>query len=161
MSDGGTWNTIAVPLTDDSEMALRLARMLLERGTYDINAAFDAYKFWLDSNPFDCGSTISAGLRGHPNKASQGNGAMMRISPLGIFDVRHSLDTVGVWARRDVALSHPNPVCLQANALFAMAIAYAISSGCDSETLYSKIKQWAHEQEVDPALMEIIEEAAK
>ena len=43
LSDGGTWNTIAGQPTDDSEMALLLATMLLERRIYDANAAFDAY----------------------------------------------------------------------------------------------------------------------
>jgi ADP-ribosylglycohydrolase len=161
LADGGTWNTIAGQPTDDSEMALLLAQMLLERGTYDSNAAFDAYKFWLDSNPFDCGSTISSGLRGHPNKASQANGAMMRISPLGIFGAGHSLDTVREWAEQDAALTHPNPVCLQANSLFTMAISHAISSGCDGETLYRKIKKWAHEQVVDPLLMDVIQGATE
>ncbi|MDA8026996.1 MAG: ADP-ribosylglycohydrolase family protein [Actinomycetota bacterium] len=161
LSDGGTWNTIAGQPTDDSEMALLLAQMLLERGTYDSNAAFDAYKFWLDSNPFDCGSTISSGLRGYPNSASQANGAMMRISPLGIFGANHSLDTVREWAEQDAALTHPNPVCLQANSLFTMAIAHAISSGCDGETLFRKIMQWAHEQVVDPLLMDVIQGATE
>ncbi|KJF16160.1 ADP-ribosylglycohydrolase family protein [Acidithrix ferrooxidans] len=161
LSDGGTWNTIAGQPTDDSEMALLLAQMLLERGTYDSNAAFNAYKFWLDSDPFDCGMTTSSGLRGYPNSASQANGAMMRISPLGIFGANHSLDTVREWAEQDAALTHPNPVCLQANSLFTMAIAHAISTGCDGETLYRKIKKWAHEQVVDPSLMDVIQGATE
>ena len=49
LADGGTWNTIAGQPTDDSEMALLLARMLTERGTYDPDAALRAYQFWLDS----------------------------------------------------------------------------------------------------------------
>ena len=128
LADGGTWNTIAGQPTDDSEMALLLVRMLTERGAYDPNAALQAYQFWLDSDPFDCGMTISAGLRGCPNPDSQANGAMMRISPLGIFGANHPLEIVGEWARQDAALTHPNPVCLQANALFTMAIAHAIVS---------------------------------
>ena len=88
LADGGTWNTIAGQPTDDSEMALLLARMLTELGAYDPDAALQAYQFWLDSDPFDCGMTISAGLRGCPNPDSQANGALMRISPLGIFGVK-------------------------------------------------------------------------
>src|SRR5690606_27979613 len=66
LADGGTWNTIAGQPTDDSEMALMLARMLVERGTYDPAAARKAYLFWLDSGPFDCGCTTSRGLTGRP-----------------------------------------------------------------------------------------------
>ncbi len=126
LADGGTWNTIAGQPTDDSEMALLLARMLVKVGSYDPKAAFEAYRFWIDSAPFDCGTTTSAALRGSPNHHSQANGAMMRISPLGIFGANHPLETVAEWARQDAALTHPNPICLQANALFAMAIAHAI-----------------------------------
>lgn len=93
LADGGTWNTIAGQPTDDSEMALLLARMLTERGTYDPDAALRAYQFWLDSDPFDCGMTIATGLRGSPNPDSQANGAMMRISPLDIFGAMRGGDT--------------------------------------------------------------------
>ena len=161
LADGGTWNTIAGQPTDDSEMALLLARMLTERGDYDPDAALQAYQFWLDSDPFDCGMTISAGLGGCPNTNSQANGAMMRISPLGIFGANHPLEIVGKWARQDAALTHPNPVCLQANSLFTMAIAHAIASGCEAGKLYQNIKQWAADLAVDPALMDAIQGAAE
>ncbi len=53
LADGGTWNTIAGQPTDDSEMALMLARMLAEQGRYDADQARQAYAFWLNSGPFD------------------------------------------------------------------------------------------------------------
>ncbi|SNX61240.1 ADP-ribosylglycohydrolase [Nitrosomonas ureae] len=37
LADGGTWNTIAGQLTDDSEMLL-LVRILTERSIYDVEA---------------------------------------------------------------------------------------------------------------------------
>ena len=55
LAAGGTWNTIAGQPTDDSEMALLLARMLAEHGRYDSEEARKAYVFWLNSGPFDCG----------------------------------------------------------------------------------------------------------
>lgn len=161
LADGGTWNTIAGQPTDDSEMALLLARMLAERGTYDSDAALRAYQFWLDSDPFDCGMTIATGLRGSPNHDSQANGAMMRISPLGIFGANHPLETVGDWAKQDAALTHPNPVCLQANTLFAMAIAHAIASRCEAGKLYQNIERWAVDLAAGPALMKAIHGAAE
>lgn len=100
LADGGTWNTIAGQPTDDSEMALMLARMLVAQGTYDAKKALEAYTYWLDSGPFDCGSTVAAGLRGKPNPNSQANGAMMRISPLGIFGVNYDNSQVAEWALR-------------------------------------------------------------
>ena len=66
-------------------MALLLAHMLVDQGRYDSEEARKAFVYWLDSGPFFCGMTVSSGLRGRPNPASQANGAMMRVSPLGIF----------------------------------------------------------------------------
>jgi len=159
LADGGTWNTIGGQPTDDSELALMLARMLVERGTYDADAALKAYRFWLDSGPFDCGATTAAGLRGHPNHGSQANGALMRISPLGIFGAGYERSQVSGWARRDASLTHPNPVCQQANALYAMAIAHSIRTGAGSQSLYESILAWAAEMEVAPALMTAIQDA--
>jgi ADP-ribosyl-[dinitrogen reductase] hydrolase len=156
LADGGTWNTIAGQPTDDSEMALMLARMLVDQGTYNAEAARKAYIYWLNSGPFDCGSTIAAGLRGRPNPDSQANGAMMRISPLGIFGANHDLAHVAEWARQDANLTHLHPVCQQANALYTMAIAQAIRTGTGPQGLYQRIVTWADEMEVDASLLKAI-----
>lgn len=159
LADGGTWNTIAGQPTDDSEMALLLARMLVKNGSYEAEAARKEYQYWLSSDPFDCGMTISAGLRGNPNQESQANGAMMRISPLGIFGANFELSQVAEWAMQDAALTHPNLICQQANALFTMGIAHAIASGCDAKELYWSIRQWAADMPVESALLETIDKA--
>lgn len=161
LADGGTWNTIAGQPTDDSEMALLLARMLVEFGVYDAEAALEVYQYWLDSGPFDCGMTIGAGLRGNPNPDSQANGSLMRISPLGIFGADHPLEMVSEWAMQDAMLTHPNSVCLQANGLFAMGIAHAVASGCGAQELYDSISQWAVDLLVAPVLMDAIRGAAE
>ena len=161
LADGGTWNTIAGQPTDDSEMALLLARMLADQGRYDPDEARKAYILWLDSGPFDCGMTVAGGLRGRPNPDSQANGAMMRISPLGIFGANHDAELVAEWARQDAAITHPHPVCQQANALFTMAIAYAIRQGCDGRGLYEQIVTWAEDMKVDGSLLEAVRGAAK
>ncbi len=62
LADGGTWDTLAGQPTDDSEMALALARMLVKLGTYDPVEVRKAYIQWLDSSPFDCGSTVRGRL---------------------------------------------------------------------------------------------------
>ncbi len=161
LADGGTWNTIAGQPTDDSEMALLLARMLADQGRYDPEEARKAYIFWLDSGPFDCGMNVAGGLRGRPNPDSQANGAMMRISPLGIFGANHDAELVAEWARQDAAITHPHPVCQQANALFTMAIAHAIRRGCDGRDLYEQIVTWAEDMKVDGSLLEAVRGAAK
>ena len=113
--------------TDDSEMALMLARTLIKERQYNAEEARKACAFCLQSAPFDCGSAVSSGLRGRPNRSSQANGAMMRISPLGIYGCNYDLQRASEWAQHDAALTHPHAVCRQANALFAMAIADGIA----------------------------------
>lgn len=161
LADGGTWNTIAGQPTDDSEMALLLARMLADQGRYDPEEARKAYMFWLDSGPFDCGMTVAGGLRGRSNPDSQANGAMMRISPLGIFGAKHDAGLVAEWARQDAAITHPHPVCQQANALFTMAIARTIRQGCDGRDLYEQIVTWTEDMKVDRSLLEAVRGASE
>src|ERR1700726_640038 len=75
LADGGTWGTIAGQPTDDSEMALSLARMLIKHRRYDAEEARKSYLSWFDSGPFDCGTTVRSGLRGRHDPESQANGA--------------------------------------------------------------------------------------
>lgn len=161
LADGGTWNTIAGQPTDDSEMALALARTLLTLGRYEASKAREAYESWLDSEPFDCGMTIASGLRGRPNPESQANGAMMRISPLGIFGAHLDLKTVVLWASQDAAITHPHPVCQQANALYAKAIAYVIREGCSAKDLFYHIVQWATDMKVPKCLLDAVHGSSK
>lgn len=112
LADGGHFGTIAGQPTDDSEMALMLARSLAEHGRFDVDAVRKAYIYWLDTEPLDYGLTVRSGLCGRHNPNSQANGALMRISPLGIFGVNYTLEQVADWASRDAAITHINPVCL-------------------------------------------------
>ncbi len=149
---GGTWNTLAGQPTDDSELALLLARLLVKEGRYNSNSALREYKFWLNTNPFDVGNTIGGALRGYRSESSQANGALMRISPLGIFGALADPKNIALWAQADAELTHPNPVCQQANTLFTLAIAKAIRTGAGPEEIYEAITEWAEEFKVDPSL---------
>lgn len=159
MHDGGTWNTIAGQPTDDSEMALGLARSIVAEGTYVQDAARKAYEDWLHSHPFDIGNTVRDGLDYLPNHDSQANGALMRIAPLGIFGARFSLEQVGEWAERDAIITHPNPVCQQINNLFARAIAHAIATGPTPADLFEAIQGWSDDLGVSTAVRDVIEAA--
>jgi ADP-ribosylglycohydrolase len=149
LADGGTWGTIVGQPTDDSEMALMLARTIIKHGRYDAEEARKAYVLWPNSAPFDCGRTVSSGLSGRLNYKSQANGAMMRASPLGVFGCNYDLKRVSEYAKADALLTHPRPVCLQANALFVMAIANSIGTWKDALEIYEQIKNWASEMDVE------------
>jgi ADP-ribosylglycohydrolase/fructose-1,6-bisphosphatase/inositol monophosphatase family enzyme len=150
--DGGEWDTIAGQPTDDSEMALMLARSILKEGRYDPAAALDGYVHWHDSDPFDMGGTTRAALqaasraptRGErlgraaasAKQESEANGSLMRISPLAIFGASDPA-AAARWAREDSALTHPHVVCREACAAFVAAIATVIATGADAEGAYA------------------------
>ena len=146
--DGGCWDILAGQATDDSELALALARTLVETGRYDREAVASAYGDWYASGPFDIGGTIGRALSAaaradaggkadaasaQANEASQANGSLMRISPIGIW-ARRPKDA-DFFARDDSGLTHPNAVCIDACGAFAAAIAEGIRSGDRKEML--------------------------
>jgi fructose-1,6-bisphosphatase/inositol monophosphatase family enzyme len=67
LSDGGVWQTLAGQPTDDSELALALARSLVAKGTYDVAAVAEAYAAWYRSAPFDMGAATERALRAASN----------------------------------------------------------------------------------------------
>ena len=161
LADGGVWDILAGQPTDDSEMALALARTLVGRKGFDPEAIRAAYVEWYESGPFDAGNTISGALRGRLNPDSQANGGLMRVSPLGIFGTGHSVDQVMAWAEADAGLTHVHPVCRKASALFAAAAAHAIWTGDGPKAVYRRIADWADAPAVPPALREATLAAAK
>lgn len=161
LADGGTWNTLAGQPTDDSELALDLARTLAGQKDWSSEAVATAYAGWFRSHPFDIGGTthkaLSAAATAPSNRAevasraadrgSQSNGALMRCSPVGIWAL--DADEAAVCARADAALSHPHPVCQAASAAYAAAIATAISGG-DTGAMLAAAEAAAPEPEADP-----------
>lgn len=142
LHDGGFWNTFAGQATDDSELALALARTLQITKRYDREAVAAAYGDWYASDPFDIGGTtrraLSAAAEAEPGRkahaassqadaGSQANGSLMRVSPVGIWARRP--EDADRFAREDSALTHPHEVCVDACGVFAAAIAEGIRSG--------------------------------
>jgi ADP-ribosylglycohydrolase/fructose-1,6-bisphosphatase/inositol monophosphatase family enzyme len=147
LADGGVWDTIAGQPTDDTELALDLARMLAVSPEWSDDAAARAYAGWYASQPFDIGGTTrqamsavgageaapAAAMRRAASRSSQSNGALMRCAPIGIW--ARDAEEAARTARADAALSHPHPVCAGASAAFAAAIAAAIAGGDASSML--------------------------
>lgn len=159
LADGGVWGTLAGQPTDDSEMALLLARSLVKERTYDARAALAAYRWWKNSRPFDMGRTTALGLSGRPDTQSQANGALMRISPLGVFGVGCRQDQLARWAEQDARLTHPHLVCRQINVLFVRALARAIETGPGPAALFEEMVEWARELGAVPPVTEAMSAA--
>ncbi len=151
--DGGHWNTLGGQPTDDSEMALVLARSIVNQGGYETEAAARAYAWWCGSQPYDIGGTTSAAVSAAATavrdgrsaaeaatiaalQESQANGALMRVSPLGILGGGARQSDAGEWARQDALLTHPNAVCQHANRVYAEALAFAIRTGSGPAETY-------------------------
>lgn len=126
MHDGGYWKLIAGQGTDDTEMALALARSLLRRGGFDKDDVLASYKRWA-RDVFDIGATCSAALLSDVySPESQANGALMRSSPIGIaFEPQEAARIAAL----DCVLTHIHPHCVELNSRYARALSTQIRHG--------------------------------
>lgn len=128
LADGGVFHTIAGQPTDDSEMALALARCLVANREFLSEKTLDAYREWMTTRPLDIGATTERGLLGMHTNESESNGALMRVSPVGIWACGNP-EKAAQAARADAALTHRNPVCIESSAGYAAAIAIGVGGG--------------------------------
>ncbi len=170
------WGTLPGQPTDDSELALELARSLVRTGTYDDERVAVAYADWYDSPPFDIGSTtriaMSAMSRARKNGASaataarkladtksEANGALMRHSPLAIWGHMLPAAALDDIARRDTTLTHPNRVCQDASASFVVALAAVIRDGLSAEAAYAVATTWDAARGASPSVSRALRDA--
>jgi ADP-ribosylglycohydrolase/fructose-1,6-bisphosphatase/inositol monophosphatase family enzyme len=158
LAGSAVWHTIAGQPTDDSELALALARTLDRRG-FDPAAILAAYREWLASGPFDCGTTTRAGLQGHPVRDSQANGGLMRVSPLGVFAHAVPPERLAGWARTECAITHVHPVCRDASAAYALAIAHAVRTGDGPRLVWTAAIRHARAFELAAPVLRALEAA--
>lgn len=150
LADGGQRGLLAGQVAADSELALALARSVLTKGGYTPQAALEAYRGWLASEPFDCGPTVRAALSGRPDAQSQANGSLRRASPLGILAHAQTPQVASRWARLDAALTHPHPVCGDATAAYVVALAHAVREGDGPQAAFDAAFEWARAEAVGP-----------
>ena len=105
---GGCWRVAPGQITDDGELTLCLARALAEGG-FDLERIARSYAKWIDSPPFDIGTTTRNGIgcihesqwaavskkdgyavamtraAAERNTTSKANGSLMRAAPLGVW----------------------------------------------------------------------------
>ena len=132
LGDGGVYHTMAGQPTDDSEMALALARVLVREKTYVGETVLDAYRAWLTSRPVDVGLTTERGLLGMNTTDSESNGSLMRVSPIGVWAAGDPA-LAARTARDDSMLTHTSPVCQESCAAYCAAIAAGIGGASRDE----------------------------
>jgi ADP-ribosylglycohydrolase len=168
------FNTLAGQPTDDSEMALSLARVLAARG-WDEEAVAAAYGDWLASGPFDSGMATNQALgrvhhaapgskattaRQAANPTTEANGALMRQSPLAIWGHRLAPDALAAVLRADTTLTHPSPVCQEASAAYGVALAATIREGLDGPAAHARALAWQRAHGHSPKITAALEAAA-
>ncbi len=87
---------------DEQAQALILQRLnntfpddgsyLAEEGAAFLAPTGSSRRLWI-VDPNDGTSAFMDGLSGHPNESSQANGALMRVSPFGISDLRPHMES--------------------------------------------------------------------
>lgn len=150
MGGSYTWPTAPGQITDDSEMAVALINSIVEEGGYIDAIARKHYVKWYKSGPFDMGGTTARALSGTtPDMTSQANGAMMRVSPLAVFHARKimmaddfSLKELDGDAMMDAYITHPNGLCLEANALYTRALVFSIL-GYEKDSIMTHLEKFA------------------
>ena len=128
-SDGGRWSLLAGQPTDDSEMALALARSIVEHDGFERDAVLDAYRGWLRSSPFDVGETVGRRAARPPEPREPGQRLADASEPARRLRPRLEPRLAAELARQDASLTHPSPVCGDATAAFVVALAHAVRSG--------------------------------
>ena len=101
MLANGTWGKPAGTVTDDTDMALCLARSLVDCGGFDPADVAERFVAWYDSDPFDIGNMTATALarirdgepwdvagqrvwEQSPEGSNAGNGSVMRVAPLAV-----------------------------------------------------------------------------
>jgi ADP-ribosylglycohydrolase len=94
-----------------------------------------------------------------PDFHSQANGALMRVAPLGIFGAKKDWRKTMIWAMEDALITHPNPICLQINALYVSMINQAIGNDVSPDQLYGMLVATAVDMGAHPIILEAIDHA--
>lgn len=116
---GGGWLRLKPgAVTDDTQMALCIARAVKEQGGWSRQGVADQFAAWLKSRPVDCGDTCRKGIRSYmlngtlevpPNEWDAGNGAAMRMLPVALLTLgdRQLLER---YAMEQAHITHNNVV---------------------------------------------------
>jgi len=135
---GGGWLRLKPgQITDDTEMALCIARAIVKSQGWLLDGIAQNFAAWLKSRPVDCGDTCRKGIRNYilnglmetkPNEWDAGNGAAMRMLPVALFSLPDET-LLKKYAIEQAHITHNNPVsdaaCLCLGKLLHMAICSA------------------------------------
>jgi ADP-ribosyl-[dinitrogen reductase] hydrolase len=116
MVGGGSFGWEPGEFTDDTQMGVALALTLLDRGGYDPDAIWAAWRTWCDTAA-DVGITTSEALASPDWRAvrhadperTAANGALMRAFPLAVAFLHLDDQVVRAVTLHQASLTHPHP----------------------------------------------------
>jgi ADP-ribosyl-[dinitrogen reductase] hydrolase len=116
---GGGWLRLGPgQVTDDTEMALALARSLARCGKLDVRDVCEEFAAWLRTGPTDIGNTCRRGIRRYITQGTvegsffegdAGNGAVMRILPIALASLGQP-ERATAWSLAQGHITHHHPL---------------------------------------------------
>ena len=143
-------------VTDDTQMAYCLHMALQDAHGWSAEAARKRYLEWLATDPPDIGEATYDALTGNPNDESQGNGALMRVLPIALWAASHPDFDWQTAAREDAAITHPNPVCGDANVVFVHALLVAMQPRAKAKDIYCSTLEFAIRNNLSPSVINAV-----
>lgn len=157
--DCGPWHTLAGQPTEDGELMLLVARMLVYQGSYTVQSALEAYQYWLGTDPFAINANTQQAFSRGPLPQDFSANALVRQIPLALQAGRVSTSQLASWAMADTALSQTAVLLQQLAALYVSLLSVAITRGVTGIALYEEVGQLARQLRVDPLIFQTIEQA--
>jgi ADP-ribosyl-[dinitrogen reductase] hydrolase len=139
MLSNGTHGQPAGTITDDTELALCIARSLVEQEAFDGQDIADRFLDWYESGPFDIGLMTADAITEYrsgtswrdagrevwqqrPEGSNAGNGSVMRCAPHAIA-YADNLDALIRVSRQSSEITHYDPRCAYGCAILNCTIA--------------------------------------
>jgi len=143
----GTHGKPAGTVTDDTDLALCIARSLVERERFDGEDVADRFGEWYEAGPFDVGLMTADAIREYgegtswrdagrevwqrrPEGSNAGNGSVMRCAPYAVAFADDPGTLVDV-STASSAITHYDPRCTYGCALLNLTIAGFLRGGDD------------------------------
>ncbi len=143
-------------VTDDTQMAYCLHLALLDANGWSRETALKRYLEWMATDPPDIGEATYDALTGNPNPESQGNGALMRVLPIALWAATHPDFDWQTAAREDAAITHPHPICGEANMVFVHALLTAMQPDVPAEEIFLSTLEFADAQHLSAELRQTL-----
>lgn len=153
--------------TDDTEMAICLARALIGAGGFDARMTLDEYVAWFRGGPVGIGRTVAGVLAqvadGVPASdaarsrheasggLSAGNGALMRTTPIGIAFAGNDAGLRDATLE-DAALTHYDPLAGKAALLHNQVVSWTLTRGPEAPAAELRDASWLDERIEDVAV---------